>query len=74
MLADVPDEGMRAFFDQFFQEGLSCDDIQANLFIERSTLYNWRDYFLWHVALEAALAGVLPQEGRCGARREDAAG
>lgn len=74
VLADVPDEGMRAFFDQFFQEGLSCDDIQANLFIERSTLYNWRDYFLWHVALEAALAGVLPQEGRCGARREDATG
>ena len=67
VLADVPDEGMRAFFDQFFQEGLSCDDIQANLFFERSTLYNWRDYFLWHVALEAALAAdrvIVMADGR----------
>lgn len=59
VLRDAPSDAMRAFFDQFFCKGVSCDDIQYNLFIERSTLYSWRDYFLWHVALEAAQAGLL---------------
>lgn len=72
VLAAVPVEEMRTFFDQFFVEGLSCDDIQNNLFIERSTLYSWRDYFLWHVALEAAGEGLLPREGLCGVRRRPA--
>ena len=29
------------------------------LCIERSTLYSWRDYFLWNVALRAAEAGLI---------------
>lgn len=59
VLREAPTDAMRSFFDQFFCQCLSCDDIQYNLFLERSTLYRWRDYFLWHVALEAAQAGLL---------------
>jgi hypothetical protein len=60
VLSEAPIDAMRGFYDQFFCKGLSCDDIQCNLFVERSTLYSWRDYFLWHVALQAARAGLLP--------------
>ncbi len=56
---NVPDPEMRDFFEQFFVSGLTCDEVLYNLFIERSTLYAWRDYFLWHTALEAAAMGLL---------------
>ena len=59
VLENVPDSEMRDFFEQFFVQGLSCDDVQFNLFIERSTMYAWRDYFLWHIALEAAAHDLL---------------
>ena len=59
VLANVPEPEMLDFFELFFVRGLTCDDVQFNLFIERSTMYSWRDYFLWHVALEAAANGLL---------------
>lgn len=59
VLDAVPSDGMREFYEQYFCKGLSNDDIQYNLFIERSTLYSWRDYFLWHVALEATALGLV---------------
>lgn len=58
---NVPREEMRAFFEQYFVQNLSCDEIQYNLYIERSTLFNWRDYFLWHAALEAAALGLITE-------------
>jgi hypothetical protein len=59
VLSEAPTDAMRDFYDQFFCKGVPCDDIQYNLFVERSTLYSWRDYFLWHVALLAAQHGLL---------------
>ncbi len=59
VLRDAPTDAMRDFYDQFFCKGVPCDDIQYNLFVERSTLYSWRDYFLWHIALLAAQKGLL---------------
>ena len=58
---NVPREEMRAFFEQYFVQNLSCDEIQYNLYIERSTLFNWRDYFLWYAALEAAALGLITE-------------
>ena len=60
VLRGAPSDEMRAFFEAFFCEKRSCDDIQYSFFIERSTLYSWRNYFLWNVALEAARCGLLP--------------
>ena len=59
VLAQTPRQDMRDFFEQYFVQSASYDDILFNLYIERSTLYNWRDYFLWNIALEAAEAGLL---------------
>ncbi|MGN1249211.1 MAG: hypothetical protein ACI4XW_03960 [Candidatus Spyradocola sp.] len=49
----------RAFYELFFTQGLSPDDVMYQLCIERSTLYSWRDHFLWNVALRAAEAGLI---------------
>ena len=49
----------RAFYELFFTQGASPDDTMYNLCIERSTLYSWRDYFLWNVALRAAEVGLI---------------
>lgn len=57
-LAAAP-EDKRAFFEQFFVQGLCPDDVLYNLYIERTTLYAWRDYFLWHTALRAAEKGLI---------------
>ena len=49
----------RAFYELFFTQGLSPDEVMYQLYIERSTLYSWRDHFLWNVALRAAEAGLI---------------
>ncbi|MDY4518366.1 MAG: hypothetical protein SPE01_07055 [Candidatus Spyradocola sp.] len=49
----------REFFELFFVQGLEPDEVLFRLYIERSTLYSWRDYFLWNVALRAAEAGLI---------------
>lgn len=57
-LAAAPPE-RREFFELFFAQGLEPDEVLYRLCIERSTLYSWRDYFLWNVALRAAEAGLI---------------
>lgn len=57
-LAAAP-EDKRQFFELFFVQGLSPDDVLFHLYIERTTLYVWRDYFLWHTALRAAEQGLI---------------
>lgn len=59
VLRNAPLDEMRNFFEQYFCQHLSTDDALYNLYIERSTLYVWRDYFLWHVALLAAQEGLI---------------
>ena len=49
----------REFFELFFVQGLEPYEVLFRLYIERSTLYSWRDYFLWNVALRAAEAGLI---------------
>lgn len=49
----------RGFFDLYFVQRLELDEVLFRLCIERSTLYSWRDYFLWNVALRAAEKGLI---------------
>ena len=54
----LPDD-KRAFFRDLFIRRLSNDEILYNHFIERTTLYAWRNEILTSVALRAAACGLI---------------